>query len=301
MAEPLAFQLARPTAATQQSAGPSVFLSYAHADAPLAFSLRDALKRHRIEVIVDATHIPVAGSIAKFARDSVRDSNATVCIISTNSLISTWVFFEAIATLQKEYLGSGRLICCAIDQRYLDPVFRFEVIAQLKLAVGQYDRLLQDCIADRLEACEVSAERSRLIRLINGLGGLLQRLRETYTLPLTVDSLEETAAKVADHILGIKRDARGIRARAAELRSLFGDDQLAEAAIRTLDYAKDFSNRGEHHSRAVALKRTLRLIGERQAAGLAADDAEKEREAAIVQFMGLIDEIEETARFSFAS
>src|SRR4051812_36989445 len=109
-------------------AAPVVFLSYAHAEAAIALAFSEALTSCGLKVTVDVEHLQPGEDITAFALESVRESDATVCLVSAASLKSAWVMFEAMSTLQKEHTDpDARLIACATDQAVFDPAFGLEV------------------------------------------------------------------------------------------------------------------------------------------------------------------------------
>jgi hypothetical protein len=239
----------------------------------------------------------------------VRASDATVCLISTASLSSSWVVFEAVTTLQKEHLDpSARLIACALDQDFFDEDFRLALTATLDREISDLNTLITQYLAKQLDMTDVSAKRSRLLAMRNALGDVLARLRGSLTLQLSPASLMDVATKVADHIRDLRgappsrSDPRDIRARAEELRRHLWEGRTDDALDRLLDFVREFSDVPKHVRDATFLANTLRRIErlEREQ-GLGFSDAETQRQPIIYKFLELIDEIEIFPQLSVAS
>ena len=139
MADRIAYQRGRAPVGAASLAPPVAFLSYAHAETALAESFRDALVSCGLHVIVDIEHLKPGEDIADFARRSVRAADATVCVVSTKSLASAWVVFEAVTTLHKEHVNpAARLIACATDQGFFDLGFQLQITAAVDERLGTH-------------------------------------------------------------------------------------------------------------------------------------------------------------------
>ena len=292
-------QRARATGAGA-SADPVAFLSYAHAESDVALAFRQALASRGLHVLIDVEHLRPGEDISEFARRSVRAADATICLVSTRSLSSAWVVFEAVTPLHKEHVApASRLIACATDQAFFHPEFRLKVTESLDAQLSRIDQLLARYLAEQLDMNDLSAERSRLLRMRAGLGDVLERLRSSLTLPLSAETLLDAATRVADHIRDLRgmppsrSDPRDIRARADELRRHLWDGRTDDALDRLLDFVREFSDVPKHIRDATLLANTLRRIERAESErGLSFSAAEEQRQPMIARFLELIDEIE---------
>jgi hypothetical protein len=286
------------------SAGPAstpvAFLSYAHAETELALQFRDALASRGLRVLIDVDDLKPGEGISEFARRSVKTADATICLISTASLSSAWVVFEAVTTLHKEQIDpAARLIACATDQAFFHPEFRLHVTKLLDERLATIDRALIQYLSQQLDMNDLAADRSQLLRMRANLGDVLERLRGSLTLALGADNVVASATKVADHIRELfgqppsRTDPRDIRERAEELRRHLWDGRMDDALDRFLDFVQEFSNAPKHKRDATLVANTLRRIemAERDQ-GLSFGVAEKQRQPMISRFLELIDEIE---------
>jgi hypothetical protein len=282
------------------SAAPTVFLSYAHTDSAIALSLREALASRGLTVLFDDQHLKPSENIGEFVRDCVRTADATICLVSTSSLSSAWVVFEAVTTLHKEYVQPGaRLVAIALDTAFFAADFRLEITRSLNQKIDELDDLLRQYLEQQLDLNDISVERSLLLRMKAGLGDLLERLRSNLTLTLVGDNVIECATRVADYIRELRgqrpsrTDPRDIRSRARELRSHLWEGRTDDALDRMLDFVREFSDLPKHVRDATSIANTLRRIEKLEGDGrLSFDEAEKQRQPAIYRLLELIDEIE---------
>jgi hypothetical protein len=194
------------TAGRSSVASRSVFISYSHSESEIAHALCTALRARRLRVIIDTDDLRAGEAIPDFARRSIRQCDATVAIVSTASLSSAWVIFEAVTTLDAENLDIGaRLIACSLDERFLAPGFRLEITETIDRRLEEIDRLVPEYIERGLDFQDISGERTRLLRMKAALGQLLDRLRTTLTLPLRQDTVPLVADRIAARVEPLAR------------------------------------------------------------------------------------------------
>ena len=69
---------------------PSIFISYSHADKPLALSLADALKRHGLEVWIDEGELKVGDSLIERIATAIAEIDFFLALVSESSRDSNW-------------------------------------------------------------------------------------------------------------------------------------------------------------------------------------------------------------------
>ena len=288
---------------------PKVFLWYAHAEHEIAELFREALGSRGLAVVMDSDHLKPSENITDFIRGSIRTSEATVCIVSTASLTSAWVVFEAVSTLHKEHTNPAtRLIACATDSAFFDPGFRLDVTRSLDEQLETLNGLVMESLAKQLDLTDLVAERSRLLTMRNTLGDVLARLKSNLTLTLTRENVLTCATRVADYVRELhgqqpeRMDVRDIRRRAEELRQHLWDGRTEDALQRMLDFVREFSNLPKHVRDATSIANTLRRVERAEKDDdLPFGEAEKQRQPAIYRLLELIDEIEIAPQLPVAS
>jgi hypothetical protein len=119
------------------SAQRPVFLSYSHADSAVAQALGSALEQAAIGVRIDVPAMRPGESIGAFVRTTIRDTRATVCLVSKASLMSGWVGLETLRALADRALWEQRrFVACALDDAYHNPDVRLELTRRIDRAAG---------------------------------------------------------------------------------------------------------------------------------------------------------------------
>lgn len=187
-----------------QSAGrrPLVFISYCHGDRAVAMRLRTALENENLAVRIDVDAIAAGQDLHAFISQAVRESDATVSIVSNQSLLSPWVAMETITTFFHERLNEkNRFIACYIDDDFFDRAYRLKVTMQIDAKLADLDKLISEHAAAKLDTQDLNHEKSRLFDLRNNLGVILQRLRESLCLDIRNSHFNESIVKLAAVVL----------------------------------------------------------------------------------------------------
>jgi hypothetical protein len=288
------------------AAAPTVFLSYARAEGDVAAELHRALASSGLFVLIDTETLRPAEDIADFGRRMIRQADATVCLVSTVSLQSAWVVFEASTALENErYNPTARLIACSTDRCFLEDTFHLALARTVDERIAALTITLRKQLDQRLGIDELSREHDRLLRMRESLGAILARLRNSLTLHFDRgdrDAITDAARRIADHVRDLKgqapsrSDPRDIRARAQALRDSLADYLVVEdtdtALGQVLQFAQEFST-DERRALAISYVNTLRRIErlERERK-ISFNEAEARREPTIVNVVKLIDAIE---------
>jgi len=183
--------------------GPTVFISYNHADSELAEKLNAALKKNGIEVRIDRAVMEAGATIQEFIESSIRETDVTISIVSNRSLLSAWVALESIETFYKEKSDGGKkFIACYIDDDFFGTDFRLKATKQIDAKIADIDNKIPAYIALKIDTNDLNNQKSRLYKLRNNLGDILVRLRESLCLDLRGDKFDESVLKIVSAIKG---------------------------------------------------------------------------------------------------
>jgi hypothetical protein len=192
---------------TQLPPATGVFLSYSHEDTAAVVKLRTELGRLQIPVTIDSESMAAGQNIGDFIRGSIRSTRATIWIVSAKSLASGWVGVEMITSLNNAELWKGhQLIACYVDDDFFDDDFRLRQTQEIDGRIDQIEALIHDHAERELDSDDLDAKKSRLYKLRNNLGELLNHLRSTLCLDLRENKFDDTVKRLATTLasLGIK-------------------------------------------------------------------------------------------------
>ncbi|MGN6298521.1 MAG: toll/interleukin-1 receptor domain-containing protein [Ginsengibacter sp.] len=171
----------------------SVFISYNHNDGEIAELIKQKLANEKIIVILDSDAMLAGTAIDDFITASIKNTNATVSIISNNSLNSGWVSIETINTISfKTFFPGKKFIPCYTDKIFLENEF---FVDDTQKAIDKKIEDLKIRIQQRQgDSSDLDEKKKRLIALRNNLPVLINYLNNNFCLDFTPAKLESNFA-----------------------------------------------------------------------------------------------------------
>lgn len=169
----------------------TVFISYNHADAVTAGALKKKLEENSIAVILDSASMPAGTKIEQFIKDSIKNSSATISIVSVHSLTSGWVSIETEKTLNfMDFFDDKKFIACYLDKEFFDITYvdkTSETIGErvkiIRALYKKYDKRNQP-------TTDLDAEKSRLLMLEKNLPHTVAYLRKIKCIDVRPEQFE---------------------------------------------------------------------------------------------------------------
>ena len=157
----------------------TVFISYNHTDKTTADLLQQKLQEHNIKVILDSFSMPAGTKIATFITDSIKNSNATLSIVSVNSLASGWVSSETENTLNLiEFFDEKKFIPCYLDKDFFELSFVIKATAPIMKKIKEIEALYPQYFENQLHTSDLDDEREKLLNLKENLPPTVALLRK---------------------------------------------------------------------------------------------------------------------------
>ena len=237
-------------------AKPSVFISHSTRDKTLVRAFKEHLDGP-LEVVMDERDLNPAQNIWKFCTESVKQTDATIVVVSRDSLSSPWVVLEAVEALRSR---PDRLIACAIDGSFADADVRADITDHIDAKRHELDDTIKKHLDKDLGLEDLVDARQLLLNMRHNLGDLLKQLRDTFTLGLSQDSLARVAGKVVSHVktLADPLVLTTPSARANEVRQLISSGRSPHRLEPFLDLATEFASTPSQVEHATSLVRDLR-------------------------------------------
>ncbi len=178
----------------------TVFLSYNHKDKAVAGQVKSYLEGHGIKVTIDSEAMAAGEDIADFINKCIRESDVTLSLVSTNSLLSAWVGMETMNTLVGEKIAGKKFISVVVegafyDRKFVDTAFttieeRMAELKELIMARLEKDRGIED----------LQSERTRNKNLLNDLPEIVANLRARLNVDISGENFDAGMSKVAKDI-----------------------------------------------------------------------------------------------------
>ena len=179
----------------------TVFISYNHHDMEIANKLKDKLTAENIQVIIDSESMQAGEDIKEFIEKCVRETDATISLISTNSLLSAWVAMESINTFYHEKTNTNKkFIACFLTDDFFNRDFTDTALDHVD---GEIKKI-QDLVTARMEKNrsirDLQNELTRYTELRNNMDEIIRRLRESLCIDIRMENFESNFKKMVQAI-----------------------------------------------------------------------------------------------------
>jgi hypothetical protein len=179
----------------------TVFISYNHSDAEIANKIADKLKAQDIIVIIDSKKMNAGEDIRSFIESSIRDTEATISIISTNSLLSDWVAMESINTFNNEKMNAEKkFIACYLEDDFLKADFTDNALNSIHKNIDEIQTEITKRVAENQGIADLNNKRDRLRSLEFNIDKIIGRLRDCLSVDIRDDKFEISFDKIVQAI-----------------------------------------------------------------------------------------------------
>jgi len=186
-----------------QRTKPLVFISYSHSNRDEAQAVKDHLEANDIDVLIDERVLQAGGNIRDFIIDCIKESDATLSIVSTKALMSSWVGMESILTFQAKIFDEDKLFLpVMLDTEFFGISFigdkTEELLKKSEEIQAEIDRM--EKLARQADLSTMAQEKARYDKLINNLPGIIAHLKNHLTIDITGDAFQPGMESVTDKI-----------------------------------------------------------------------------------------------------
>ena len=181
-----------------------VFISYNHNDKEIANRLKEKLKAQQIDVIIDTEKMLAGQDIKEFIEESIRDSEATISVISNKSLLSSWVAMETINTFyHKKFLKEKKFIACYVEADFFRRSFTDEACERIEIELNDILAAKKKRIDQARDTRDLDNEFTRYNELKNSMDEIVRHLRESLCIDISGNNLDQNFQKIADTIKAV--------------------------------------------------------------------------------------------------
>ena len=179
----------------------TVFISYNHNDFEVANRLKEKLQAENINVTIDSETMEAGEDIKNFIEKSVRNTAATISIISKKSLLSAWVAMETIDTYYSEKNNTNKkFIACYIEDDFFRRDFTDDALNFIDDELKEIEMLKKARSDKGRNTRDLNNEYTRLKELSNGMDEIIRRLRESLCIDIRDEKLDTNFIKILQTI-----------------------------------------------------------------------------------------------------
>ena len=183
--------------------GLTVFISYNHANEDIAGKLTEKLAAENINVILDSRSMLAGTDIKSFITNSIKISEATLSIVSKESLQSAWVGVETVNTLNyKEFFPGKKFIPCNIDKDFFGDDFVINAVKKIDDRIDVINKKIAEQNALKIDTQNFNDEFTRLYFLRNHLTQIVAQLKGGLCTDITPGNFEVNFPKIIKAIRG---------------------------------------------------------------------------------------------------
>ncbi|MEZ5038809.1 MAG: TIR domain-containing protein [Saprospiraceae bacterium] len=174
----------------------AVFISYSRQDSPLAERIKQYLESESLPVIMDVTHLGAGENIQAFIEKSIRESRATLSLVSSRSLLSIWVANESMNSFYAGRLGDQKFIPVFEDNSFLLRSFVDDALDKIEQEIKDISSRIKKRLDRGIPANELQGELDRYRFLMQNLPAIVHRLREHLSIDISADNFETGMQKI---------------------------------------------------------------------------------------------------------
>ena len=195
-----------PSGSSQGHAAPNpskqarVFISYNHKDKETANRISDFLKANNVSVTIDSESMKASEDIKSFINKSIRDTEITLALVSTSSLMSAWVGMESVNTLVGEQIAYKQFIPVAIETSFFERTFVDDALDKIDADLAEISGIIQKRIAKGRRFEDLQTELSRYKDLSSKLPTIVANLKDRLTIDISGDQFDSGMQRVLDTI-----------------------------------------------------------------------------------------------------
>ena len=196
-----ALKTAAPAAIPAPTDQKKVFISYNHHDAETANKLKEKLKAHHIQVIIDTEKMTAGEDISNFIEASVRDTDTTLSLVSRRSLLSSWVAMESVNTFYHAKTNAAKkFIVCYLDDDFFRRDFTDKALDSIEEEIKEIQALISSRMEKNRSIRDLQNELARMTDLRNNIDEIIRRLRESLCIDIRPEHFENNFNKIVQAI-----------------------------------------------------------------------------------------------------
>ncbi len=177
-----------------------VFISYNHKDSETVDKIKRYLEEKGVDVKIDKEDLSATEKIKDFIIRNFKENDFIIFVASDNSLRSGWVGYEQTIATFAELLDRMKIINVRLDAECFRDDLPLEVAREVRQEIAKLDELIEQYKAEGIPYNNVTTKRQRLEKFRLGISDLVDRLQNSLTLDVSIDSFETNMARVLSAI-----------------------------------------------------------------------------------------------------
>ena len=187
-----------PETSSSSNNSASFFISYSHFDKVEAEKVKAFLENKGISVLIDENSLQPGEDIKSFILQNIRKSAYTLCIISRNSLLSSWAMQEVVQSKHAEDFSQSKFIGAYIDGTSFDRQSVNVILDEVENEIQDIQNDITIRLKKGIGIEDLQPDLERLKNLKHNLPKIIKWLRGSYIVNIQEDSFTSGMEKIAD-------------------------------------------------------------------------------------------------------
>lgn len=171
--------------ASTLSINKKVFISYNHKDKKVADVLKIELEKVGIEVAIDSEDMLAGDDIKKFIEESIKNTDITLSLVSSNSLLSAWVAMESVNTFYAQKVVDKKYIAAFIDSSFFNRNYVDKALNKIDKEISNIKKMISTRLGKNRNITDLQTELERYNDLSHNLPKVIQRLKDSLSVDIT--------------------------------------------------------------------------------------------------------------------
>lgn len=181
-------------------ANKKVFISYNHKDKKIADSIKLELEKVGIGVAIDSEDMIAGEDIKIFIEESIKNTNVTLSLVSSNSLLSVWVAMESVNTFYAQKVIDKQFIVAFIDSSFFKRDFVDKALNKIDREINQIKKTINTRLAKNRNITDLQTELKRYSDLNHNLPKIIQRLKDSLSVNIADENFQAGISKIIQSI-----------------------------------------------------------------------------------------------------
>jgi hypothetical protein len=180
--------------------GEKAFISYNHKDKKVADAIKIELEKAGVEVTIDSEDMLAGDDIKRFIEESVKNTDVTLSLVSSNSLLSAWVAMESINTFYAQKVVDKKFIATFIDSSFFNRGFVDKALNKIDKEIIKIKKLINARLEKNRNIIDLQTELERYNDLSHNLPKIIQRLKDSLSVSIADKNFESGIVKIIQSI-----------------------------------------------------------------------------------------------------
>jgi len=178
----------------------SIFISYNHKDKIIVDKVKETLEAANLIVKIDSKSMLAGEDIKEFIDKSISETDVTLSIVSTNSLLSSWVALESTQTFLAQKVIEKKFIAGYIEGSFFSRDFVDKALDEIECEISSLKESIKKRLDKNRNINDLQTELERYSDLEHNLPKIIERLKSSLSIDISGKNFDIGMEKIINSI-----------------------------------------------------------------------------------------------------